>query len=169
MLMKILLLAAISMPNQALFENNGISISAEINSNIYTYRITNQNNSPVTQFEIEPHACYNFTVPKGWEFEESSESFKAWATSEFFGIKGKKTGEFSMRVSSKGAVVGLAPAKVQLASGESINLSAVWTPHREPKSHIVLVSTILLSILILHTVLTTRKASRSSKEGVTHS
>ena len=169
MLLKILILAVISAPNQTLFENNGVSIRTEINSNIYTYIVTNQNSSPVTQFEIEPHACYNFTVPSGWDFEESSGYFKAWATSEFAGIKGEKTGEFSMRVSSKGAALGSASAEITLASDESINFPAIWTPRPESKSHIVLVSAVLLAILLFHTFFSIRKASKSHKETITRS
>jgi len=133
------------------FKTDKVSISVNIQSSIYTYQVTNLNTSPLVSFEIPEHAAYNFMAPQDWKAEESEGIFKAWTDDFLQGIRPGEKGEFSLRVSSKGAVLGQVPAVIQFHSGESITIPAVWAPVAEPRSYILLVGGVVLAIFVFHT------------------
>lgn len=152
-----------SSSNQAEFKNEQACISVNIWSNIYTYKLTNLSKSPIIGFEVGQHASYNFEVPEGWKMDISPEIFQTWTENSKMGIAPKKTAEFSLRVSSVGAVLGLVPAKIKLQSGETITIPAVWSPVPEPKSYIILVSGLILFIVLLHSAIVIFKDRRTQK------
>ncbi|MFC1676766.1 hypothetical protein ACFL3G_06855 [Planctomycetota bacterium] len=150
-------------PGQAEFEANDVNISVNIRSNVYTYKLTNHNSSPVVSFETAQHVSYNFMVPDGWQMDISPKTFHAWTNDPLKGIKPNRTKEFSLRVSSSGAVLGLAPAKLKLRSGETIILPNIWVPVPEPRAYITLVAGVILFIVLLHSCLIIRKKRRLKK------
>jgi hypothetical protein len=64
-----------------------------------------------------------------------------------------KSKDFSLRVSSRGAVLGLAPIKIKFHSGETITIPDIWAPSPEPISYIYLIIGMLFLILIAHTAI----------------
>lgn len=122
--------------NEARFGNDDAEITVSIQANIYIYKISNLGRSPIVAFEVAQYAAYNFQTPDGWQMDTSGRLFRAWVEAPTTGIAPGETAEFSMRVSSKGAVLGHAPAKLKNRSGLMIELADVWRPVPEPKSYI---------------------------------
>jgi hypothetical protein len=157
MLLYLFTALALLAPNQAEFKTEQVAILVDIQSNIFQYNITNLASSPVVYFEVNHHAAYNFEVPEGWHKEHSSDIFKAWTDDPQSAIGPDKTAEFSMRVSSRGAVLTRAPVKIQFLSGQTSIVPAVWCPAPEPKSYVFLIAGLFLFIILLHTIVLVRK------------
>jgi hypothetical protein len=148
-------------PNQAEFHNGEVSICVDIHSNIYKYNVTDLATSPIVEFEIRPHASYNFIVPEGWQNETSRGVFRAWSSSSQKAIYPNQSADFSVRVSSTGAVLGRIPVTVHLADGRTSTVAGVWAPTPEPRSYIALVAGLLIAIMVIHTaILTYRERAR---------
>ena len=151
---------ALLAPNQAEFKTEQVNILVDIQSNIFQYNVTNLASSPIVYFEVYHHAAYNFEAPEGWHKEHSSKLFKAWTDDPHSAISQNKTGRFSMRVSSRGAVLGRAPAIVKFQSGPSVAVPDVWSSSPEPKSYVFLIAGLLLLIILLHTAVIIHKDRR---------
>jgi len=149
-------------PGQAVFKSQDAIITVNIASSIYTYKVTNLNTDRITSFEIGQHASYNFIAPEGWEKKMHENIIHAYATKPSYAIEPNKTAEFSLRISSRGAVLGTAPAKLIFESGKTIIIPGVWAPVAEPKSYIVLVAGIIIAIILIHTFIVTRKRPQQS-------
>jgi hypothetical protein len=148
---------ALLAPNQAEFRTEQVSIMVDIQSNIFQYNVTNLSSSPIVYFEVNHHAAYNFQAPSGWYEEDSSDLFKAWTDDSELAIGPSKTAEFSMRVSSRGAILNKAPAKIRFQSGQTITVPNVWSSSQEPQSYIFLIAGLILFIILLHTIALVRK------------
>lgn len=122
-------------PGQKTFKSPQATVSVDIHSSIYTYKITNLEADRIVGFETGQHATYDFTAPAGWEKEVAPGIFKAYAVTPTDGIGKNRTAEFSQRVSSKGAILGKRDAKITFESGKTITILDVWTPVAEPKSY----------------------------------
>ena len=146
--------------NSADFQNDRVSLHVEVASSVYTYTVTNLSAEPVVRFEIAQHATYDLTAPRGWQTDGSSGRFRAWPVSAIDAIGPNQEGRFSMRVSSRGAVLGAVPATVRFGSGETIEFAGVWAPIREPRSYLVLVVSVFAAVVVLHSALVIRKNSR---------
>ncbi|MCK4753304.1 MAG: hypothetical protein KAS75_07650 [Planctomycetes bacterium] len=144
-------------PGQAEFKADGVNVTVDIQSNIYTYKVTNLSNSPIVRFEIKQHAAYNFKTPEGWQKETSTDTFLAWTDNLRTAIVPNETKQFSLRVSSKGAVLGFAPVTIQFQTKDTITISDVWAPIGEPRSYILLVIGLLVAILLTHTIILNRR------------
>ncbi len=142
---------------QATFKTKEAIVQVTIRSSIYTYKVINLSTKPIVEFEINQHASYDFTAPAGWEKQTSEGTFKAYAKEPRYAIKPETSGEFSLRVSSKGAVLGKKTVKITLESGEKIEVPEVWVPAAEPKNYIALVAGTIVGIILIHTIITTRK------------
>jgi len=140
-----------AVPGQAEFKSNEFRVCVKVRANIYTYQVTNLSTSPIVRFALKQHATYNFTAPKGWQTEIISGVFQAWTDKWETGISPNESGEFSLRVSSSGAVLGSTTAKVTFQSGQTASIREVWAPAGEPKSYFWLVAGVMLSIMLLHT------------------
>jgi hypothetical protein len=153
-------------PNQAEFGNENVRVIVDIKSNIYTYKVTNSGKSPILGFEVTQHVAYNFRAPASWETDVCEGLFMARAASEGEGIRPGNTGEFSMRVSSKGAVLGRGKMKLRLESGETIVLPEIWSPVAEPGSHVLLVAGVILLIALAHAAVVIVKSRRPGRSSV---
>lgn len=159
---------AASLPaNQTESSNEYAKITVDIQSNIYKYTVSNLSSSSIVGFEVAQHAAYNFQVPDGWQTDTSGKFFKAWTDTPEAGIGPDETGDFSMRVSSKGAVLGRSPATVKLESGRMIELEDVWRPVPEPKSYIALVAGVIFLIALLHSAIIIKRTRRTNKPKAT--
>ena len=87
--------------------------------------------------------------------------FETWTEDRQNGIMPNLSGEFSMRVSSKGAALGGGPAIVKFYSGRSITVEDVWTPLPEPKQYRIIIAIMILVIISFHTLVTVIKNKRS--------
>jgi hypothetical protein len=154
---------AADIPGEAIFKSPEATVSVNISSSIYTYKVTNLDTDRITGFEIEQHASYDFIVPEGWEKETSLHAFKAYTTKPAYAIELNKTGEFSLRVSSRGAILGKRPVKITFESGKTITIPGVRAPAAEPKSYIALVAGMILAIIVIQTVIATRKSRRPNQ------
>jgi len=155
--------AASTPANQAESSNEYAKITVNIQSNIYRYTVNNLSSSAIVGFEVAQHAAYNFQPPDGWQTDTSGKFFKAWTDTPAAGIAPDETAEFSMRVSSKGAVLGRASAKLKLESGRTIELKDVWCPVPEPKSYIAIVAGVILLIALLHSAIIIKRTRRAIK------
>ena len=156
---------ALLVPNQAEFKTEQVGIMVDIQSNIFRYDVTNLASSPIVYFEANQHAAYNFQAPDGWHKEHSSDRFCAWTDDPQLAIGPNKTGQFSMRVSSRGAVLNQAPAKVRFQSGQTVTVPNVWSPSKEPRSYVFLIAGLFLFIVLLHTIVLVRKDRRQTPKG----
>lgn len=162
-MLSFLCIAAITLlPNQAEFSSDAASILVEVNSNIYTYKVTNLSSDPIVHFEIPQHASYNFKVPDGWLFDGSNERFTAWCDNPADALRSDETAQFSLRSSSTGSVLGKASAVFHFQSDRTITIPDVWAPSPEPKSYIHLIVITLLVIVLGHTfiIYISRKAKK---------
>jgi len=160
MLPYFLVTLALLAPNQAEFKTEQVNILVDIQSNIFQYNVTNLASSPIVYFEVYHHAAYNFEAPEGWHKEHSSKLFKAWTDDPHSAISQNKTGQFSMRVSSRGAVLTKAPVKIQFLSGQTAIVPDVWSPAPESKSYVFLIAGLFLLISLLHTSIIIHKDHR---------
>lgn len=152
-----------AVPGQAEFKTKEVAICVNLQANIYTYKVTNLSISAIKSFEVSQHVAYNFTAPNGWQIETSQGIFRAWTNDTKTAIATGKTAEFSLRVSSKGAVLGGKKAKVEFQSGKTITVPGVWSPVQEPKSYIFWLTGLILLLLLLHTAIVTGKDFRRKK------
>ena len=154
-------------PNQMKSANDDASITVDVHSNIYTYTVSNLSSSPITAFEAGQHAAYNFEAPEGWQIDSSGGMFRAWTEIPAKGIAPGQTGEFSMRVSSKGAILGRAAARVKYESGQTAELADVWSPAAEPRSYVALVACGMLLIVLAHSAIIVARDHRAQKPSAT--
>jgi len=149
--------------NEARFSNDDAEITVSIQANVYTYKVSNLGSSPIVAFEVAQYAAYNFQAPDGWQMDTSGRLFRAWIETPTTGIAPGETAQFSMRVSSKGAILGHAPAKLKPQSGRMIELADVWCPIPEPRSYIALVAGVILLIALLHGAIIITRSRRARK------
>ena len=157
------LIMAGALPSQAEFKNDKAAVVVDVSSNIYMYTVSNGTSDPVVGFEIAEYASYNFKTPERWEREISGGIFKCWTEDPYFGITSNRTGEFSLRVSSKGAVLGTATVRLKHRSGGATSIPGVWAPVREPKSGVFAVAATVLVIMAAHLVILTVRDRRNRK------
>jgi len=148
---------------QATFKTKEAIIQVTIHSSIYTYKVTNLGTKPVVAFKIEQHASYDFIAPVGWEKQTSEGIFKAYTNESRYAIEPQTSGLFSLRVSSRGAVLGKGAVKITFESGETIEVPEVWVPVAESKSYIALVAGMIAGIIVIHAIITARKSKQSPK------
>lgn len=153
--------------DHAEFGNEHVSITVGIQSNIYTYKVKNLGSSAIVAFEAGQHAAYNFETPEDWQINSSGETFRAWTETAAKGIAPGQTGEFSMRVSSKGAILGSAAARVKFQSGQIGEVADVWSPAAEPRSYIALVAGGMLLIILAHSAIIVARDRRAQKPPAT--
>ena len=167
------ILAAVG-PGQALagtvaeYVTEQMRVDFYIQSNDFIYRVTNLGQTPIVGFELPQHSCYFFRAPKGWLIETPDGRFEARAPSPQKGILPYQTGQFSFRVSSKGAVLGRGPAKVRFQSGPPVELPEVLAPSGEPPGHLAAVAGTILVLFLLHGAVGTwrnRRAKRAALSG----
>ena len=151
------------LPNEAEFKGDGIRLGVEIASSIFTYELSNMGEDAIVGFEMREYACYNFKVPEGWGMEIGGGVFKGWAGDSNLFIGGGEKGRISLRVSSRGAVLGTAPFVVKFESGKTITIDGVWSPVREPRSYAWLVAGTALFIFVFHTVVVGLRQRRKMK------
>jgi len=150
-------------PNEAEFEAEDVHVHVSVRSNIYTYTVTNLGTSPIIAFEVREHSAYNFIAPEDWDKEFSGGVARARAGNTEVAIRPGEAADFSLRLSSKGAVLGYAPAKVHFQSGKTVTISGVWATVPEPRGYVGWVSAIVLIILLLHTTVLVYKDRRRQK------
>lgn len=127
-----------------------ITIDVGIESSNYTYKITNQGDDPITAVEFRPHAAHLFGAPADWNKEQEPGVFRARAPKPDDYLSQGQTGTFTLRVSSRGAILGSMPVTVQTASGRTIALKGVWGPVPESRIYIGAVAATLALLIIWH-------------------
>jgi hypothetical protein len=152
--------------NQAEFNSPQAGIVVTIQANVYKYAITNKVNSPIMEFQVAQHATYDHSAPEGWKIDISAGTFRAWTETASMGIHNGQEAEFSMCVSSRGAVLGRGPAMFRLQSGRTVRLTDVWCSAQEPRSHIAIVAGTFIAIVLLHSIVMIIRDRRSGRSGV---
>ncbi|MHC4076731.1 MAG: hypothetical protein ACYSRZ_10050 [Planctomycetota bacterium] len=155
-------------PNHAKFGNDQVRINVEIRSSIYTYKVTNLTDSYIVRFELIQHSAYDPTAPEGWKKKIAlgTDFYQAWTDDILAGIEPGKTGRFSLRIGSKGAVLGKGPVKVQFKSGKVVTISDVWAPVAESETYIATVAATVLAIVVLHNVIVVLRNRRQKKPAI---
>jgi hypothetical protein len=138
-------------PNEQTFKADRVNIRVSIDSSIYTYRVENHGVSPIIEFQIGQHVSYDFIAPDGWKKDGSAGHFRAWTDDSQSAIKPGKIGQFSLRVSSKGAVLGFSPALIRFESGETVTVQGVWASAAEPKNYVALIVCLFLAVIFVNT------------------
>ena len=140
--------------DQTVFKTDQVEIAVNIHSSIFQYRITNISQEPINFIEFNHTAAYAFTAPEGWKYKQASpNTFETWTEASKMAIYPDKSKDFSLRVSSRGAVLGLAPIKIKVHSGETITIPDIWAPSPEPTSYLYFILGMLFLILIAHTAI----------------
>lgn len=158
-----LALAVGTVPAFGEVEAEGVRIRVHVRASEYTYEVTNLGRDPIMRFEFTFTNGYNFTPPDGWESDHDDGVFRAWTQRERDAIRSGHTGQFSLRVSSQGAVLGHVPARVETLSGKSVTLRNVWGAAPEPRGHVLLVAGVAGAIFVLHSLLLARSDCRSGR------
>lgn len=158
-----LALAVGTVPAFAEVEVEGVRIRVHVRASEYTYELTNTGRDPITRFEFAFTSGYNFTPPDGWESDQDGDVFRAWAQRKGDAIHPGHTVRFSLRVSSRGGVLGHVPARVETLSGKSVTLRNVWGAVPEPRGHVLLVAGVAGAIFVLHSLLLARSDCRSDR------
>ena len=153
-------------PNQKDFIVEDVKITTQVESNIFMYTVTNLGTDPIVGFQMKYYASYYFMAPDGWEKQDVDKVFMAKSKDKETAILQNSSGEFSMRVSSKGAVLGIKPVEVEFASGRKV-IADVWAPVVEPASYKVFIITIVLAVLLSHSLLVMRQKKRNSESELT--
>ena len=153
----VVVMLAAAVPTPPDIEKDGVRLHVELNSSRYVWWVTNLKTEPIVRFEVGQHHAYDFAAPNGWEVESPmpDDVFQARATDQRHGIGHRQTGEFSLRASSKGSVLGAVDATIFFASGESVTLHEVWAPVPESRSATYLVLGTLVLVVVVHTLLVT--------------
>ncbi|MBN1124627.1 MAG: hypothetical protein JXA82_06440 [Sedimentisphaerales bacterium] len=133
-----------STPRSQEFTESDFHLTVSITSSIYTYRLTNTGSDSIVSLDLGQHAAYNFLSLEGWIIETTPSKFKTWAPESHLGIQPNQEGLFSMRISSRGAVLGSAPAMVRFQSGRSVTVSDVWVPVAEPRYYKFIIAGVVL-------------------------
>ena len=146
-------------------EKDGVRIHVDVHASDYTFTVWNVGAEPIMSFEIPQSNAYLFRAPDGWSMESDLVKFRAWTDDRRQAIRRRNPGTFSMRVSTKGAVLGEVDAEVGLKSGETVVLPKVWGVVPEPRSTVLLVSAVVGVLIVFHTLVLTwleRRALRRS-------
>lgn len=138
-------------------EKDGVRIRAEVQSSIYNWHVTNVGAAPITHFEIGQHHGYYFVGPKGWEVDADAHTFRAWTGDRLRALYPGRTGTFSLRMTSGGAVLGPVRAEVGFGSDEPVVFEGVWGTAAEPRRVVSLVALVLLVVMAGHTMLLARR------------
>ncbi len=139
-----------------------VRIRTFVRASVYTYQVTNHGAEPITRFEVPYGDGYYFQVPEGWQKDDGGNVFRAWTDQVSSAIQPHAAGTFSFRVTSRGAVLGLVPARVVRASGVTVTVPDVWGAVPEPHSHVLLVTATVAAIGGLHAWLATHAESCDS-------
>lgn len=163
MLTYLIMVLVFTVPNEAEFKAENVSIKVNIQSNIFLYEVTNLGSSPINGFEVKYYAAYNFIVPEGWQKDTTSNTFRSWTDNPEMYIFPDNTAEFSMRVSSRGAVLAKLPVKIKLISEKTIVVPDVWSPSPEPRYYIILIAGLILFLFLLHSFILIYKSRKKIK------
>ena len=138
-------------------ENSGVRIRAEVQSSMYNWHVTNVGAPPITRFEIGQHHGYYFVGPKGWQVDADSDTFRAWTGDRLRALYPGRTGTFSLRMTSGGAVLGPVRAEVGFGSAEPVVFEGMWGTAAEPSRIVSVVALVLLVVMVGHTLLLVRR------------
>ena len=150
-------------PASAEVEAAGVRIQVEVHAGLYTYEVLNLASDPIRSFEINFAQAYNFKSPEGWECEEDGDTFRAWSPRAGDAIHRGEKGQFSLRMNSRGAVLGQADVRLETLSGAPVVVDNVWGAVPEPRAHIVLVGGVVGVIVAFHGLLLARRKSRNGR------
>ena len=139
-------------PNEAEFDTADASIKVNIQTNIFTYTVTNLSDTPITAVEFPQHATYNLIAPEGWETAIRDGAFHSWVVGSTAGILPRKKEEFSMRVSSRGAVLNRLPAKIEFELGKTVVVADVWSSVPEPTSYVLFIAGVIAALYLAHSL-----------------
>lgn len=148
-------------PNETVFNTVDASIKVSVSSNIFAYEVTNLSNTPITNVEFQGYAAYNPIVPEGWEKELENGVFRSWVEDSSLGILPQRKEEFSLRVSSRGAVLDKLPAKIKFKSGETVVIADVWSPVPEPTSYVLFITGVIAALFLIHSLLVSRDQKKA--------
>ena len=163
---RIAMLVAVALIGPAEVQQGDVRIRANVRSSVFTWQVTNLGDEPIVRFEIPQHNGYNFLGPEHWEVEGDARTFRAWTVDPIYAIRPGQTCTFSQRVSSRGAVLGLVQARVGFTNGGWLTLAGVWGVAPEPLGTLILVPLALAAIVILHTLLLSRRDRRELRAGL---
>jgi len=147
-------------PGKAEFKTDKAIVRVTVSSSIYTYEVTNLQGSPIVRFKIGQHHSYAFTPPDGWERQSEKDFFCADTNRPDKTIGFRQTKDFSVRVSSRGAVLGKSDIELRSESGQIIVIPGVWSPASETKSYPLAVAGTIIAIMLIQTVIVNRRSKR---------
>jgi hypothetical protein len=139
-------------------------VTASVDASIYRWVVQNRGPEVLVRFELPQEHCYNQSVPKGWDWSYEDGVFSAWAGQPESAVQPGRTAEFTARVSSTGAVLGLRPLTLGVGSGRNIVAGESWAPVAKPGSMVALVVVAIVAISALHVWLSGRLARKAPRE-----
>ncbi len=142
------------------FECQQAKLKVEVQASIYTYSVTNLSHAAIVSFEILCHSSYSFQGPNQWKKSYSDSIYRAWTQEVQAGIQPQETKTFSLRVGSKGAVLGHVPLSLSYINGECVQIRDIWSPQPEPARYRIYLGILLFLVLSFHFLWVQRKRSR---------
>ena len=142
--------AGAALPGQSEFEKDGVRVRVHIHSSIFRYEVMNLSAPPITSFEVGQHHGYYFQGPDGWEVGGDAGSLSGRAVDKSAAILPGKTGRFSFRVSSLGAVLGTVRGKLGFDFRDDIVMPEIWGAVPEPRDHVFTVAGTIVVVMLFH-------------------
>jgi hypothetical protein len=149
----VIILAFLGFAGQRALESGGVRIAATLESQVYTWTVTNLAAPAISSFEVGTSKTYLYTVPDGWTWEHQGERFVARTAEPLRAIAPGQSRSFTARVSSAGAALGAVRAVVGFdGGGDTVAFEGVWGPVPKRRSMVALVVTTLSAIAVAHTI-----------------
>jgi hypothetical protein len=144
------LLGSAADPRWVAIECPQAAVTVSVDASIYRWVVRNRGPEPLTRFELRQENCYNQSVPQGWKWSYEDGVFSAWADQPASVVQAGSSAEFTTRVSSAGAVLGIRQLTLGLGSGRSIIAGPSWAPVAKPASMMALVAVGIIAVAVFH-------------------
>lgn len=157
-LLHLLLLLGQTDTSALIAEQDGVRVRVDVQSNLYTWTIENLSADRVNRFAIYVHHSHAHQGPAGWAIDGPIPSgvFRAWPQDETEGLRIGQQGQFSVRFTSFGAMLGLQTLTLGLQNGRVLEIPNVWAPAPESQRSVAVAGGVLAALALLHTGITRR-------------
>ena len=150
----------------ATVEEHDIRVEVEVESQVYSYTVTNLGEDEIRKIRVDHWRCYNHAVAPGWLMDATYARLITEAGTPSARLARGESTDFNLRVSSAGATLQTIPMVIEFAGDrEPIELK-IWGPGERPKSSVWTVAIGLSCIALFHGAFVgVRQASRRRQSG----
>jgi hypothetical protein len=144
-------------------EQDGVRIAVQVDSNVYTWQVTNQSAADIVSFDVDARHMYNAAAPRGWFTEIGGDHFRAWTDEPRWALRPGQTERFTATVTVGEAWLGPVVVHLGVAGGDRIAVQGVWGAVRLPRGQIALVALTMVALALLHLWLAPRRPAQPER------